>query len=246
VNIDLILFDWGGTLSQVETQDARLREGAAKAAGLLCGPHADGLVKAFVEAVLCAESNAAADPELREADLMFCLREWTRDNGLSLNERTIAEAGEALGNAWVGSLCAFPGSAGALAALKASGYRLGLVSNCMLAPEYCREEFRRHGLAEYMEFTVFSSEVGYRKPHPAIYKEALRRAYGDRAPADLSQVMFVGDSPRFDVMTPASMGMKTALVTCHRGIWPKGDYELAKPDFRIDSVAELPGLLGAR
>ena len=39
------------------------------------------------------------------------------------------------------------------------------------------------------------------------------------------------------------MGMRTALVTDHSGLWPTEDFVSVEPDLRIDSVAELPDLL---
>ena len=40
--------------------------------------------------------------------------------------------------------------------------------------------------------------------------------------------------------------MKTALINRAPGIWPAADYARARPDLRIDAVAELPALLGKR
>lgn len=52
--------------------------------------------------------------------------------------------------------------------------RLGIISN--LPHDSLVYELDNHGLADVFDHIVISYEVGYRKPHPAIYQEALRRA----------------------------------------------------------------------
>ncbi|MEP0841780.1 MAG: hypothetical protein HRF43_03610, partial [Phycisphaerae bacterium] len=48
MNIDVILFDWGGTLSQVARQDDSLRRGLAAAARMLCRPGVDGVLESLL------------------------------------------------------------------------------------------------------------------------------------------------------------------------------------------------------
>lgn len=243
LKFDAILFDWGGTLSQVVNQDASLRRAAQLAAELTGGAADKVALQRLVSMLLGAETEAAADPELREAHMPTVFRRWAETLPLRLDGDWLAGACDALSQTWVGSLEPLPGAVDAVRQLKACGYRMGLVSNCMLPPACCHEELARHGFAGLLDFAIFSSEVGYRKPSPIIYDAALRAAFPEGRPADLSRVLFVGDSPAFDVLTPSRMGMKTALVRCYRGIWAQADYDRARPDFRIDAVAELPGLL---
>ncbi|HOB73634.1 MAG TPA: HAD family hydrolase [Phycisphaerae bacterium] len=244
MEVDVILFDWGGTLSQVVRQDELLRRGAQAAARVLCESGIEEAIPCLIGKVEAMEKAAASHPELREADFSDVLQAWAREfDGLVHIDR-IPAAIEAIGREWIGSLEPFPGSVEAVKTLHRHGIKLGLVSNCMLPPVYCRQEFERHGFGGLFNFTLFSSEIGYRKPSPKIYEEALRRAFPQDRPADLSRVMFVGDSPAFDVAAPAALGMKTALVTCYKGIWSAEDYARAKPDLRIDAVAELPARLG--
>ncbi len=242
MDIDWIFFDWGGTLAQVVGQEARLREGARRAALELTGQ--DGpAVDDFIRRVLSADADAAAHPELREADLSEHLRAWSESQGLSSSDQAIDGALRHLCNAWIGSLETLPGAREALTELRRRGYRMGLVSNCMMPPAACRRELDRLGLAPYLDFTVISSQVGYRKPSERIYQEAMALARNGADALERSRVLFVGDSPGFDVIAPGALGMKTALVTCRRGIWPAADYQRARPDLRIDSVSELPSLL---
>ena len=52
--------------------------------------------------------------------------------------------------------------------------RLGIISN--LPHNSIKSELGRLGLRDVFDPVVISYQVGYRKPHPAIYQEALRRA----------------------------------------------------------------------
>lgn len=231
-------------MSQVVRQEELLRRGAEMAARALCDGDVEEAIPSLVRRVEVMEKEAARRPELREADFLEVLLAWAREFEGRVRRDRIPAAIEAIGREWIGSLEPLPGSVEAVQTLHRHRIRLGLVSNCMLPPAYCRQEFERHGFGGCFHFTLFSSEVGYRKPSPRIYEEALRRAFPEGRPADLSRVLFVGDSPVFDVAAPAALGMKTALVTCHRGIWSAEDYARAKPDLRVDAVAELPARLG--
>ena len=57
-----------------------------------------------------------------------------------------------------------------LADLKAAGYRLGVISNW---DESARSLLDEHGLTEYFDTIVISSEVGIAKPEPEIFEFAF-------------------------------------------------------------------------
>jgi putative hydrolase of the HAD superfamily len=241
---DVILFDWGGTLAQVVRQDELYRRGAEAAVLAACGGPHDAAYQHLITRIGLMEKEAAADPEMREASISAELIAWVKAFPGKVRASCLEAAVAAIGTAWVGSLDPMPGGVEALQKLRRHGLRMGLVSNCMMPSMYCRQELERQGYARLLDFAIYSSAVGYRKPSPKIYAAALQQAYPQGVPADLSRTLFVGDSPAFDVAAPGAMGMKTALVTCYKGIWSEEDYQRAKPDYRIDAVAELPGILG--
>ncbi len=243
MDIDVILFDWGGTLSQVTVQDDKFRQWCAEAGRLVVGDNNAAAIEKLIERVLDSDRIASADPELREADLVCYLCDWATGLGKSVSPELRARCAQMLDRTWIGSLEVLPGSVETLQELRRRGYRMGLVSNCMLPHDCSLAELTRHGLSQWLDFAVFSSDVGYRKPARAIYMEALRQAYQGTPPADLSRVLFVGDSPMFDCVAPAKLGMKTALIVRRNGLWAESDYAAARPDLTLHSVTELPGLL---
>ena len=82
----------------------------------------------------------------------------------------------------------------ALERLKAVGLRIGIVSNHVWR---LPEVVEGLGLGPYVDATFTSARIGYRKPHPAIFRAALE-AMGVTAEAAL----FVGDSVSHDVEGP--------------------------------------------
>lgn len=89
----------------------------------------------------------------------------------------------------------------------AQHYQLGIVSNYPYAPAVART-MERFGLLEYFSEIVVSGEFGWLKPHPSVYREALRRLGVTEAHA-----LFVGDDLVNDVKGPKAAGMRTAWFT---------------------------------
>ena len=83
--------------------------------------------------------------------------------------------------------------------LHEEGYRIGLISN--LASPY-KKAFYRFALDAYIEDPVFSCDVGYIKPDPAIY-EIARTRMG----VQFDEMLMVGDKPIADVEGPRAAGM---------------------------------------
>ena len=245
LDVDLIIFDWGGTLADVCGQDEALQRGVRAVGEILAEGENGQAVESLARLATTAEQRAAADPEHREVDIEELLGRWASQRGYAVSRERIEAAVEAIGHHWVGgALAPLPGALEAVETLCRAGYRLGLLSNCWIPAPFCRLEFERQGFAEFFDFAVFSSGVTYRKPSLVTYEAALMAAYPDGWPTSLSRVLFVGDSPSCDVIGPARMGIRTALVSSRPGIWPAEDFDRAEPDLRIDSVAELPRVLG--
>jgi putative hydrolase of the HAD superfamily len=118
-----------------------------------------------------------------------------------------------------------------LEALHAQGLRLGLISNTHRCLASFQSHFELEGL---ISVAVSSSEHGFMKPHPSIFRAALElmqvRA-GDAA--------MVGDSLAHDVLGAKQAGMHGILLT--RGLYAPPD-TVDVPVIR--SLRELPALLG--
>jgi len=114
--------------------------------------------------------------------------------------------------------------------LNKRGYILGLVSNVITAeeiPAWLEED----GLACYFKSVVLSSVFGRRKPHPAIFKEALRLAEVDAA-----QSVYVGDNPSRDIVGPRNTGFGMVVILYDE---KKPIPEDNPPDLIIHKLCEL-------
>lgn len=130
------------------------------------------------------------------------------------------------------------GVADVLEALRSRGIRLGIVCDAGWLPgRVLRRELEEHGLSELFEpeALAFSDEVGVYKPHPDIFRFALR---GLDAPAVRSA--HVGDLRATDVAGARALGMATVRYTGSNddgGVGPEADVVIAHH-------AELPAGLG--
>jgi len=99
----------------------------------------------------------------------------------------------------------------------------GLVSNAFDPGWLLHEDLARMGLAERLDAAVFSSEVGMRKPHPAIFEEVL-----SRLGVGAGEALFVGDRRYEDMRGAKELGMTTVLALWFRA---DDDERGAEPDF---------------
>ncbi len=127
-----------------------------------------------------------------------------------------------------------------LTGLSRAGVRLGLISNTHRSLASFQEHFDLDGL---ITAAISSSEHGYNKPHPSIFRTALRLLRV--APAE---AIMVGDNLKQDIEGALGVGMRAVLV-CRSGT-PQGagagcekrDRPLPEVPV-IRSLHDLPGLL---
>ena len=100
-----------------------------------------------------------------------------------------------------------------LEALRNRGLKLGVVSNASDPPALLHGELAESGIAERVDYAVFSSEVGWRKPGAELFELALA-ALGVSAGAAL----FVGDRLYEDVHGASELGMTTV-----QALWFRAD-----------------------
>ena len=117
--------------------------------------------------------------------------------------------------------------AGTLSSLRASGLRIGLVSN---SARDVREFARHHGLD--VDAGISSFHHGHTKPHASIFRAVLELLEVEPAEAAM-----VGDTIADDIEGAQALGMLAILV----------DRDRLHPDFvpRIGSLNELAALLGS-
>ncbi|GLX97949.1 HAD family hydrolase [Herbidospora sp. NBRC 101105] len=120
----------------------------------------------------------------------------------------------------------YPDTLPCLRELRSKGHRLALITNGNSRPDLV-------GVAEFLACTVVAAECGHRKPDPEIYRYAA-----SRLGVPPGECVHVGDHPVEDVDASAEAGMRAVWLDRVRGLErPRRAW------LRIDSLAELPGLL---
>jgi beta-phosphoglucomutase-like phosphatase (HAD superfamily) len=110
----------------------------------------------------------------------------------------------------------------------AKSYPLGAISNSMSSlPKHFLEE---SGLLKHFKVVVISGEIGYRKPHPEIFRQALLRL-GVKP----EQAVHIGNSLEEDIAGARNAGMRSVLIT------PRTIEEaVIAPDLSVPSLREVP------
>ena len=133
------------------------------------------------------------------------------------------------------------GSREVLEELQRRGYTLGIISN-LIGTREIPEWLEAENFAHYFQSVVLSSVLGIRKPDPAIYLEAARRAAVQPA-----KCAYVGDNLKRDVTGTRAAGFGMVIIL----ISPSGLAEATitdenRPDIIIHSLGELLDIFPAR
>ncbi len=123
----------------------------------------------------------------------------------------------------------YPDAFPVLEALRGLGLRLAIVTN---ASSFAHKVLRDTGLRKYFDAVAVSSDVGYEKPHPEIFRRALRELG-----VEPGEAAHVGDSYEADVEGARNAGVVPVLLD-RDGTYGEVDC------IKISTLYELSGVLG--
>jgi putative hydrolase of the HAD superfamily len=211
--MEAVLFDWGSTLMDFVWDDALVEEGhraGLRAIGRDDPEELASLSSHFRERYL---PLLHAPGTVEEVEYPGLVRELLAGFGIEVSDDELDRYLEAEHRAWDPAMQVAATSVALLESLRRRGLKTGLVSNAIDPGWLLRADLERQGLAPLLDTVVFSSELGKRKPHPAIYEAALSElgVSPDRA-------VFVGDRLVEDVQGPAELGMTTV-----QAVWFRAD-----------------------
>jgi HAD superfamily hydrolase (TIGR01549 family) len=218
-----VLFDWGGTLMDDEWSDEIALEGHH--AGLTALGR-DGLpdAAAFTNYLREHETELFPLASEDEIDIARVMTTSFHEQGVDLTDDDVRIFLRAAQDAWSSYYTLAASTHALLEALRSRGLKLAVVSNTA-SPQWLLEPvFERQGLADRVDAILLSSEVGKRKPHPAIFEAALA-ALGVGA----SEAIHVGDRLEADVVGAARVGIRTVQAVWFRADDASVDIE---PDYQ--------------
>ena len=219
-----VLFDWGDTLMDFQydpdLMDAAFRAGLDALGRADLAP-ADEIRAHFWETF---EPLIWAPGTIEEIEYPNMIRQAIEHFGTEISDEELGRFLEAEHAAWEPARVLGSTTHAMLEALRSRGLRLGLVSNAFDPAWLLHRDLEQMGIAERIDHAVFSSEVGKRKPHPAIFEHALGAL--EVSPAE---ALFVGDRLYEDVHGAAEVGMTTV-----QAIWFRADEhpEGGEPDYQ--------------
>ena len=230
LEIEAVVFDWGGTLSTFATS-VRVEELWQPAAAALA-EHSHRSHEEIAAALAAVEDafwqRTATDQ--RSGTLADIIAEAHERLGAGLPEHALEAAALAYLEAWAPHIEHDAEARATLEALRAAGIRTALLSNTHWPRDYHERFLVRDGLAELIDARVYTSELDYMKPHPSAFEAALA-ALGV---ADPSRAVFVGDRPWDDIYGARRAGLRTALRS--NPLVPAYEVE---PDIEIGRLSEL-------
>jgi putative hydrolase of the HAD superfamily len=211
--LEAVLFDWGDTLMQFayspELVSAGHRAGL-EAIGRDGLPDADAVTERF---------RAEYEPlfwvpgTIEEIEYPGLVRGLLGDFGVEIDDDELMRFLEAEHLAWDPARILAAHTHPLLESLRARGLKLGLVSNAFDPGWLLHRDLEHMGIEQRLDFSVFSSEVGTRKPHPAIFHRAL-----EALDVEPERALFVGDRLYEDVRGAAEVGMTTV-----QALWFRAD-----------------------
>jgi HAD superfamily hydrolase (TIGR01509 family) len=230
--VDAVLMDVGGTLwpdmwpDRPVDLDERVDRLTSVAAGVLSVDDARRIA-----VYLSDQAPLLSNGGRQDADGLICKALDTLEvRGVDLEPRTIRRA---ICLPASGHVELLPGAASLLSQLAAAKIRVVLVSNALWrdAVAYLTD-FAAFGLAHTISAAISSVDVGYRKPHPAMFDAALTCA---GAPAERCAV--VGDSELNDIIPGRALGCMTVRVAIQEPVPAKSVAHHVVGS--LDSVATL-------
>jgi putative hydrolase of the HAD superfamily len=219
--LEAVLFDWGGTLMRWGWDEELLVAGHAAGLRALGREPIPGMSERFRDVYL--PSFFAEKGMLEEIEYPAQVRSLLGEFGIEVTEAELLRFLEAEHAEWAPAVQLASTTHALLETLRDRGLKLALVSNAIDPPDLLHRDLERHGIAQRLDFAVFSSEVGRRKPDPDIFRRAL-----DALGVEPQHALFVGDTVHTDIAGAKALG----LATC-QALWFFADEdEEPQPDFR--------------
>jgi putative hydrolase of the HAD superfamily len=226
-----VLFDWGDTLFHFAYDEELLAAGWE--AGLatierdgLPGP--DETAAVFRERYLPLLFVPGSVEEVEYPELV---RDLLGSFGVELDDAELDRFLAAEHAAWKPARMVGTHTHALLDSLRERGLLTGLVSNAFDPGWLLHQDLADMGLAERLDAAVFSSEVGKRKPHPAVFEATL-----SRLAVEPEEALFVGDRRYEDVRGAKELGMTTV-----QALWFRADDDERglDPDFEAFTAMDV-------
>ncbi len=236
-DFDDTLIDWSGVKigwHQIEAPHlAQVRKFIEQKMGMSC-PDLSSLGELYSQHTRVAWMEARST--LHAPHMPNILMNTLKELGVAVELLETEEVIRAYDWAAVPGTVVFPDVPRILETLRASGIKLGIVTNASQPMSMRDAELEAHGLLDYFpDCRLAAADIGYLKPHPQIFECAL-----ERMGTSTAETVFVGDNPTADIAGAEGVGMRAVQrVFSHAGM----DSELSESHPCLHSLDGLPAVL---
>ncbi|MDH5448673.1 MAG: HAD family hydrolase [Candidatus Bathyarchaeota archaeon] len=116
-------------------------------------------------------------------------------------------------------------------------YKLGLVSNFTYAP-VIYAALRKLKINGFFNAVIVSEAVGWRKPDPKIFQEALERLH-----VESDEAFYVGDTPLEDIQGATNVSMKTVFIPSQFNSLSDMQKAAQPPDYTVENLGDIVEIL---
>jgi len=244
MRLQAVFFDMGGTIDfyrqtrEYRIQQAYLIRDCLRSGGIALPWTDEQLVDALMSGMASYHGwNRESYIELGPAEI------WSRFmlDGLNISVEALIPIAEELALLYETRLYLRemrPEIPQVLAEIKALGLKIGIISNTQGLYQVSTN-LKEYGIFEYFDPIILSSEYGRRKPDPAIFYTAARRAN-----VPTGACVFVGDVISKDILGANRAGFRLAVQIIHPYSSPETEQETI-PDAVIHNMRELLPILRA-
>ena len=229
MDIDAVIFDWGGTLTRWHDIDFHAESLALAAAVTTVGHDPDAAQAALHEAGNVVWGRSREHQQSATLADLFEVAGLDHDPALLTAYREF----------WEPHTFTDPEARPLFERLQAEGIRVGVLSNTIWPREWHVGFFERDGVYDLIEGDVYTSEISWTKPSTHAFRAAMD-AVGATDPA---RCVYVGDRLFDDVWGAQRAGMRAVHIPLSK--IPAGQVGHAEgtPDGVIRALAELPDVL---
>jgi putative hydrolase of the HAD superfamily len=229
MDLDAVIFDWGGTLTRWHDVDFHA-ETLALAAAVTTVEHDPEQARAALH-----EAGQVVWGRSRDRQQSATIADLFTEAGLEHDPELLAAYREF----WEPHTATDPEVRPLFERLRADGVRIGVLSNTIWPREWHVDFLERDGVYELVDGDVYTSEIPWTKPSPHAFRAAMDAV----GATDPDRCVYVGDRLFDDVWGAQQAGMRAVHIPL--SAIPSGQvgHSEGTPDAVIHALSELPGVL---
>ena len=229
MQIDAVIFDWGGTLTRWHDIDFHA-EGLALAHAVIA---TDGAPHVHVDAL--QRANQVVWGRSRDHQQSATVADLFTEAGLEHDPELLVHYREF----WEPHTATDEQVAPLFTTLRERGIEVGVLSNTLWPRAWHEDFFRRDGVLDLIDGAVYTSEIPWTKPSP----EAFRAAMEAVGATDPGRCVYVGDRLYDDIWGAHNAGLRAIHIPHSTIPVEQVGHSEGEPDAVAHELADIPGLL---